>query len=279
MNYFVRFLFLIFLFSRGLGVQGQTTSIMTFNIKFDNPNDGVNAWEQRKRSLVELIGRYKPDILGIQEGLYHQVEFINQHLSNHAYVGVGRDDGKKKGEYSAIYYDSTRFEFIAYQTFWLSGSPDRVSVGWDAAMERICTYGAFRSKTSDDTLHVFNAHFDHVGNEAREMSARLILSKIEEFGLRDERIVVMGDFNAAPGSDPINVFQKELDYGHEISQSKFQGSAGTYNAFDKYKLLTEPIDFIFTKHLEVFTYRHIEDRRENDLFISDHFPVIIEVKF
>ncbi len=252
---------------------------MTYNIRFDNPNDGENTWEKRKSSLADLIGHYQPDILGIQEGLFHQVEFIKDQLPNYAYIGVGRDDGKTKGEYSAVYYDSTKFDLITHKTFWLSESPHRVSVGWDAAMERICTYGALRSKVSNDTLHVFNAHFDHVGSEARKMSAQVILSKIEELGLKGKRIVVMGDFNAGPGSDPIKVFRKELDSGFELVKKELEGPPGTFNAFDKNHPLTEPIDFIFTKHLEIVDYRHIGDMRPDGHFISDHFPVFGEVKF
>lgn len=259
-------------------VQGQAASIMTFNIKYDNPDDGDNAWDQRKLSLVQLIGSYQPDMLGIQEGLFHQVEFIKQHNSKFVYIGVGRDDGKKKGEYAAVFYDSTKFDLLSHKTFWLSDSPDKVSVGWDAAMERICTYGMFRFKPGNDTLHVFNAHFDHMGSEARTKSAELIVRKISEYGLQDARIVVMGDFNAVPGSDPINILQHELDNGFDASEIEFQGPLGTYNAFDSNQPLTESIDHIFTKHLEVLIYRHVDDRRENGLFISDHFPVFIEVK-
>ncbi len=266
---------LILLFA---AAQGQTTSIMTFNIKYDNPADGEDSWDQRKDALVDLIARYHPDILGIQEGLLHQVEFIQQRIPNYTYIGVGREDGISKGEYSAIYYDSTKFELLTHETFWLSDSPDRVSVGWDAAMERICTYGRFRFKLSNETLHVFNTHFDHMGSEARKQSTVLILNKISAYGIQDERLVVMGDFNAVPESEPIAVLKKELDYGLDISESEFQGPDGTFNAFDSIRPLGDAIDYIFTNQLDVISYRHIDDRKGNGFFISDHFPVFIEVK-
>jgi endonuclease/exonuclease/phosphatase family metal-dependent hydrolase len=257
--------------------RGQTNSIMTFNIKFDNPADGENAWDQRKGELVALIKRHHPDILGVQEGLMHQVEFIKKHVPNYAYIGVGRDDGIKKGEYCAIFYDSTKFECIDQKNFWLSETPESVSMGWDAAYMRICTYGAFVSGV--DTLHVFNAHLDNEGSEARKKSASLILDKIREFGIQDKHLVVMGDLNAYSDSEPIEILKEMLDYGRDISTNGLEGSPGTFNAFDSKRFITEPIDYIFAKQLKIVKYFHLDEKRENGYFISDHFPVLIEFQF
>lgn len=260
-------------------IYGQTTGIMTFNIRYDNPNDHENSWEFRKNEVVGLITYYHPDFLGIQEGLYHQVAFIQQHCANYDYIGVGRDDGDQKGEFSAIYYDTTKFSLIAQETFWLSEHPDIISVGWDASMERICTYGKFKNKTTNHTIHIFNTHFDHIGTEARKKSAELILQKIAAYGLTKEKLVVMGDLNAEPTSEPIMILRKALDYGFEIAEKEFYGPLSTFNGFNPTLASDNRIDYIFTKNLEIYSYRHIDDRRINHLCISDHFPVLIEIKW
>ncbi|MBU1011368.1 MAG: endonuclease/exonuclease/phosphatase family protein [Bacteroidetes bacterium] len=252
---------------------------MTFNIRYDNPNDHENSWEFRKNEVVGLIAYYHPDFLGIQEGLYHQVTFIQQHCANYNYIGIGRDDGDKKGEFSAIYFDTTKFSLIAQETFWLSEHPDTISVGWDASMERICTYGKFKNIITNETIHIFNTHFDHFGTLARKMSAELILQKIAAFGLIKEKVVVMGDLNAEPTSEPITLLRKALDYGFEIAEKKFYGPLGTFNGFNNTLATDNRIDYIFTKNLEIYSYRHIDDRRINNLCISDHFPVLIEIKW
>lgn len=260
-------------------IYGQTTGIMTFNIRYDNPNDHENSWEFRKNEAVGLIAYYHPDFLGIQEGLYRQVAFIQQHCANYNYIGVGRDDGDQKGEFSAIYYDTTKFSLIAQETFWLSEHPDTISVGWDASMERICTYGKFKNKTTNDTIHIFNTHFDHIGTLARKRSAELILQKIAAYGLTKEKLVVMGDLNAEPTSEPIMLLRKSLDYGFELAEKEFYGPLSTFNGFNPTLASDNRIDYIFTKNLAIYSYRHIDDRRINHLCISDHFPVLIEIKW
>lgn len=150
---------------------GQEIKVMTYNIKYDNVNDTVNNWNDRKEKLVELIKHYGPSFIGMQEALHRQVAYIDSSLTDFSYIGVGREDGKVQGEYSEIHYDSTRYKVLEHKTFWLSETPDKVSVGWDAALERICTYGLFEDLNSGKKLWVFNTHFDHRGKTAREKSA------------------------------------------------------------------------------------------------------------
>jgi len=192
---------------------------MTYNIRYDNPNDGDNWWQNRKSEVVKLINYYQADFLGVQEALHTQVEYISDNTPQYNYIGVGRDDGKMKGEYTALYFDSSKFELIKEETFWLSDNPDQVSVGWDASMERICTYGQFADKVTDNEYYVFNAHFDHRGPLARENSAKLIVKKIIELGIQHEKIIVMGDFNCLPDSKPITAFKSELNDAGALSTS------------------------------------------------------------
>lgn len=275
----MKFLFSLFTLSLFcVSLSAQSVSAMTYNIRYDNPKDGDNWWQNRKSEVVKLINYYEPDFLGVQEALHAQVEYISDNTSQYQYIGVGRDDGEKKGEYTALYYDSSKFELIKQETFWLSEMPSQVSVGWDASMERICTYGHFRNKVTKNDYYVFNAHFDHRGPLARENSAKLIVKKIRELGILMERIIVMGDFNCLPESNPITAFLTELNDAGELSTSGIYGPVGTFNQFDPSFIPDRRIDYILTKNLKVHSYRNIDDRRTNNLWPSDHLPVIVTVE-
>jgi len=252
--------------------------VMTYNIRNDNAYDKENSWQYRKEELVDLIEFYHPDFIGVQEALYNQVTYIVNNASNYKYIGTARDDGDKKGEFSAVYYDSLKYKLIVQKTFWLSETPEEVSVGWDASMERICTYGNFIDKQSKDTIHIFNTHFDHIGPIARAKSTELIISKINEYGLDNAKVVMMGDLNSAPQSKPIEIFNSSLKDAQKISKNKHYGPIGTFNNFDTTLLLDNRIDYIFTQNLTVKSHRHVDDKRKNNLWVSDHLPVLVELK-
>jgi len=251
---------------------------MTYNLRNDNAYDKENSWQYRKAELVDLIEYYHPDFIGIQEALYNQVTYILNNASNYNYIGTARDDGDKKGEFSAVYYDSLKFKLIEQKTFWLSESPEVVSVGWDASMERICTYGNFIDKQTKDTIHIFNTHFDHIGPIARAKSAELIVSKIDQYDLNNAKIVVMGDLNSEPQSKPIEIFNSNLKDAQKISKKKHYGPIGTFNNFDTALLLEKRIDYVFTQNLTVKSHRHVDDKRKNNLWVSDHLPVLVEIQ-
>ena len=161
---------------------GSQSSFMSFNIRYDNKGDMENSWDNRKEELAGMVKYYNPDLLGIQEGLYNQVMYLDEMLPEYDWIGKGRNDGKTKGEFSAIFYKKEKWENIFNTTIWLSETPDSVSKGWDAALERIATMGLFRNLKNKDTIFVINSHFDHIGNVARQKSAELILDKITKMG-------------------------------------------------------------------------------------------------
>ena len=255
-----------------------TNTIISYNIRYDNQWDKENRWSFRKKRLIQLLIDYNPSIFGIQEGLHNQVKYIDSSLTKYNYIGIGRDDGNAKGEFCAIYFDTDHYEVLETSTFWLSETPDVVSVGWDAAMERICTYGLFKSKTLDENFWVFNAHFDHVGTTARKKSSELILSKIKELNTQSFPVILMGDFNSNSKSDPIKIFKNNLQDALEISSTNLRGPIGTFNGFDNRHPLDNRIDYIFVKNMKILSYRHIDDRLANNRHISDHFPVMISVQ-
>lgn len=252
---------------------------MTYNIRYDNPNDGENSWNLRKSSVVDLIDKYRPDILGIQEGLSNQVHYLDSCLVNFTYIGVGREDGKQKGEFSAIFYDSTIFRVLTSSTFWLSKTINTVSVGWDAALERICTYGLFEHKSSGKKIWIFNTHFDHIGKRARKNSAKLIINKIKDLNTENYPVILTGDLNTKPGSKPIIILDDYLTRVSVASKKPLNGPTGTFTGFEKEYPLNESIDYIFESNLKVQSCIHIADRRPNQLFISDHLPVMATFDF
>jgi len=275
MRCFKMFLFqgviLISLFSTALG---QPTKLITYNIRYDNPNDGENIWENRKNKLAGLINYYEPSFLGIQEGLLNQVEFLDSSLTAYEYIGVGRDDGKQKGEYCAIFYDTRTYKVILDSTFWLSETPGIPSNGWDANLNRICTYGLFENLDTKERIWVMNTHFDHRGVMARENSARLISKRVELINEDNLPLVLMGDFNATVEQKPIQILKAKLSDALEISEKPFYGPPGTSNGFRQEEIVKR-IDYLFTKNVRVLSYSHIDDRRDNNLHVSDHLPVLM----
>ena len=258
--------------------ENRTLSIISYNIKYDNKLDNINTWEARRNDLLNIFKDNEPSFIGIQEGLQHQVDYIKLNLPNYDYIGSGRDDGKTKGEFCAIYYDSSEYNLLKQSTFWLSSNPLEVSVGWDAALERICTYGYFEHKNSDKRIWVFNTHFDHIGRISREKSSKLILDQINKLNGFSEPTVVMGDFNDLPNSLTIKTINKKLDDAMKINLVDHIGPIGTFNGFNVSDPIEKRIDYIFVKKMEILSHQHLDLRLRNGNHISDHLPVIIKAK-
>ncbi|RZT91866.1 endonuclease/exonuclease/phosphatase family metal-dependent hydrolase [Ancylomarina subtilis] len=269
-------LFILIVLSLSHSVLGQSTKLMSFNIRYDNQWDIENNWMLRRDKITKLINRYQPSIVATQEALSNQVNFLDSTLSNYSYIGIGREDGKQKGEFCAIFYNPAKYKVIKQATFWLSETPDIVSVGWDAALERICTYALFENINTKEQVYIFNAHFDHQGKVAQENSARLILKKIEAINKEDLPVVLMGDLNVTPEEKTITILKEELTDAITLSSSPFYGPKGTFNAF-KNEPVTSRIDYCFVKNIKVLSYSHIDDRLDNNKHISDHYPVLVEI--
>lgn len=277
MKYILKLLPLLFLAICLSDISGQCMKVMTFNLRYDNPDDNQNNWEYRKESVVALIRHYSPDILSVQEGLKNQLQYLHDSLQGYSYVGVGRDDGKDKGEFCAIFYDTTKYRMISNSTFWLSETPEKVSKGWDAALERICSFAFFQDRESGFKFWIFNTHFDHIGEKARVESARLILRKIKETNIAQFPVVLTGDFNTEKGSEALSVLENGLSEASTVSKEPLYGPKGTFNDFVPNNNTKECIDFIFVSGFAVKSITHIDDRRNNNLCISDHFPVLSEI--
>ncbi len=270
-------LFLLLVLS--LIVEARDTRLMTYNIRYDNPNDGVNAWNHRKSDVISLLRNHAPDILGIQEALPNQVTDLGNAMPEYGHVGVGRDSGNA-GEATTIFFRNDRFTVIVSGTFWLSATPDVPSRGWDAALNRICTYGLFEDRQSKRRFWVFNSHFDHQGDIAKVESVRLILSKIKRLNAQDYPLLLMGDFNSTPNTAPVDLLKERMHDSRDISRSEPVGPFGTFNGFNSEQPVSSRIDYIFTdkiNQVKVISHAVLEDLN-NGRYPSDHLPVLAVIR-
>jgi len=273
----ILFLLLLFVFT-GTTLYSQEMEVMSYNIKYANENDGENSWSKRKDHITNQIKFYEPDIFGVQEALVSQLNHFKAEMKNYKYVGVGRDDGKEAGEFSAIFYNSDEFEVLEENTFWLSETPDEISVGWDAAMERVCTYAKFKEKNSEKIFWVFNTHFDHVGEKARENSAKLIWEKISTVNNENLPVILMGDLNLEPDSSGIQFLAEKMNDSKIIAELDY-GPEGTFNGYNFEEPVNRRIDYIFTSDsIEVKKYAVLSDSKDLK-YPSDHLPVLVEFEF
>ena len=256
----------------------QQMNIISFNIRYNNPGDGENAWINRKDMVAGLLQFHDPDMFGLQEALHGQILDVQNNLKGYEWFGVGRDDGKKAGEFSPIFYNKSKFKLLDHGTFWLSETSEKPSTGWDAALNRIVTWGIFKTKETEKEFMVFNTHFDHVGVEARKNSATLIRNKIEEMVPAGTPVILTGDFNLTPDQKPIIMLKEYMDDSYEVSEEPPYGPMGTYSGFNLDSELNRRIDYIFVRgNLEVLKYAALSEIK-NKRFPSDHLPVFAKIK-
>ncbi|PIB96369.1 endonuclease/exonuclease/phosphatase family protein [Caulobacter sp. X] len=252
-----------------------TLRVMSYNIRYDNPDDRPD-WRARRGPMARQVAFFAPDILGLQEALPPMVDDLAGALPGYAHFGVGRDDGGAKGESTTVFYRADRFERVLAQTRWCSPTPERPGKAYDAALPRTYTRLVLREKSSGRLWDVRNAHLDHVGAESRRLCARQILDQAAWPG---SRLIVLGDFNSAPGEPPHAVLTGEgspLRDAREASPIVF-GPAGTFNDFSPGAPPKGPIDYVFVdRRLKVTRFATLTDT-DNGLAISDHFPVVADV--
>lgn len=254
----------------------QAFNVASYNLRYDTPADGDNAWAQRRSALLALLRRHRFDIIGTQEGLHHQIRDIAT-LPEFAFVGAGRDDGRQAGEYAAIIYRKDRFKVLRSGTFWLSETPDVPSYGWDArCCRRIAGWAHLKDRRSGRTLYFFSAHFDHQGEVARRESAKLLLRKIRDIA-GDAPVISAGDLNATPGSEPVTLLLGTLHDASAVSRSPPTGPQGTFNGFQAYPATPIRIDYLLVNgQIKVLSYATIADA-EGGRVPSDHFPIVARV--
>ncbi len=250
--------------------------VATYNLRQNNPNDGVNAWPNRKEEVKGLIRFHEFDIFGTQEGFIGQLNDLLE-MEEFAYTGHGRDDGKDAGEHSAIFYRKDRFKLLDSGDFWLRETPDNPGRGWDATCcNRICSWGKFRDLETSKEFFFFCVHFDHQGVVARKESAKLMVKKIQDIA-GDFPVFCVGDFNSTPETEQIKTMQTLLRDSRQVSAMPPYGPAGTFNSFNFNAAMDKRIDYIFvSSQIDVLKYGVLTDNKDQR-FPSDHQPVVVKV--
>jgi len=248
----------------------DTLRLTSFNIRLSSVDDGINNWNLRKSLLKTYVEKNAPDILGVQEALPNQISYLDS-ISNYEYVGVGRDNGMTLGEYCAIFYNSNKLEVRESGTFWLSETPQKPGLGWDAVCNRICTWAKFKDKSGKE-FYVFNTHFDHMGVKARIESARLINSKIALVA-PDVPVFFTGDLNTEDLSLPIEILKDFMTDSRGVALARDPTDGKSFNGFVADAPAKIKIDYIFTRdNIRTLSFKTNQDRPDGR-FISDHYAV------
>ncbi len=255
-------------------------TVMSYNIRYNNPDDGENAWPNRKNHVTDMMNSvYDADVIGVQEALKGQLDDLQARMPGYSWVGVGRDDGKNTGEFSPIFYKTERVELIVTNTFWLSETPHRPgSKSWDAAITRVATWAKFRDRMNDQEFYVINTHFDHVGEVARVESAKLITQFVDDLE-ENLPVIVTGDFNIPESSEAYSVLteSKRLSDARYESESGHSGPTASFSDWETLRPEESRIDYIFVSdEVGVLSHRIAADRYDGR-FPSDHLPVVSEV--
>ncbi|MFD2595474.1 endonuclease/exonuclease/phosphatase family protein [Sphingobacterium griseoflavum] len=288
-------------------VHAQSLTVGSYNIRYDNKGDrqNGNGWPQRLPVITSIVKNVDFDVFGAQEVLHHQLLQLDSLIGDtYGYVGVGRDDGRTKGEYAPIFYKKERFDAVSNGVFWLSDTPDEPSKGWDAALPRICTWLQLEDNSSKKRFWYFNLHMDHVGVKAREESCKLVLKKIQKMVKSDEIAILTGDFNVDQENPmyQILVGSSQLRDSYVVADYRYAWN-GTFNAFDANLFTNSRIDHVFvTPNVQVDKYAVLTDTYRSpkgeekeikkgdfpkelsfkDYLVrmpSDHFPVVVDLRF
>lgn len=250
-------------------------TIASYNLRMNTPGDSLNAWPYRTENVKALIRYHEFDIFGTQEGFIEQLKDIAE-LSEYAFTGKGRDDGKEAGEHSAIFYRKDRFRLLQSGDFWLSETPDKPGKGWDATCcNRICSWGKFRDLQTKKEFYFFSVHFDHRGVVARQESGKLMVKKIKKIA-GNSSVICVGDFNSTPETQQIAEMQTILKDSYKVTQQPPYGPEGTTNGFKFDAPMKRRIDYIFVSHdIKVLKYGVLTDAKDQR-YPSDHQPVVIK---
>ncbi|KIC90102.1 endonuclease/exonuclease/phosphatase family protein [Flavihumibacter sp. ZG627] len=262
-----------------LPVFGQSIIAGSFNLRYDNPRDTGNLWQQRAPIAAALIRFHQFDIVGTQEGLRHQLDDLQNALPQYAQYGIGRDDGKRKGEHSSILYRKDKFLVKDSGSFWLSDNPDGPGFGWDAKHNRICSWLKLETIKGRKSFYVFNVHYDHQGVIARQQSSKLALEKISSIAGRSP-VIFTGDFNGNHQSEwylslkESTLLEDALNHAPDPYLNN-----GSFNSFKDNNPSKDIIDHIFiTSHFKVKRFGILTDTYHGK-YPSDHYPILAELVF
>lgn len=260
--------------------------VMTFNLRVDVKDDGLNAWGNRAKKVSTMIKKHQPAVIGTQEGLLRMLQEMETDLPNYKWIGEGRQGGMKD-EFCAIFYRSDVLECMEYGQFWLSENPNEPgSKSWGSDLPRICTWGSFRPlHHQGEEFLLFNTHLDHISQRARENGIAFIAEKIHHlYEKKKKPIILTGDLNSKPDNQVVCFLNGEdTIHGQTTNlQNAFKALHGepgqTFHDFTG-KKEGQPIDYIFcTPEVTVKTTVIDKDMVEGS-YPSDHYPVVTVVDY
>ena len=280
-----KFLIVFTLFTLQSFLSAFEIDAVAFNIRFDNPKDGENAWPNRKEMVGKWIESESPDVIGLQEALRHQINDIKKVATAYSEYGVGRDDGKSRGEHCTILYLKKRFTLDKKDcgTFWFSDTPEKIaSKSWGNEIPRICTWARLIHKKTGKGFYLYNVHYDHQSQSSRIGASNLIIERISNRKQSNEPIILMGDFNAAEKNPAITVFKEEplklVDTFRVVKPD--EKMVKTFHGLRGGSFMGGKIDhvFILPKTAEVRSAEIVRFNKDNR-YLSDHYPVRAKLSF
>ncbi len=253
----------------------ESLKVMSYNIRLGSAKDGTNSWNLRYAATAEMIKDQAPDVFGVQEALSYQVLFIEENFRNYECVGVGREDGKKEGEFMSIFWNKKTVSMLKWGTFWLSETPDKPSMGWDAACFRTATWALMKDKKTGKKFYFVNTHLDHKGKEAQKNGLKLIVDRIAQINPDGYPMVLTGDFNMEPDNSNLAELDSKMQSARKIAAKT--DSHDTYNGWGRGKGI---IDYIYVSGFgSCPEYQTITKRYADRKFVSDHYPVCAKLIF
>ena len=251
--------------------------VMSYNIRYGSAEDGTNSWQYRWPATISMLNDVQPDVFGVQEALDFQLTLVSEMARNYKNVGVGREDGKHDGEHMAIFWNKKTVKMLKWGTFWLSETPEKPSMGWDAACFRTATWALMKDKKTGKKFYFVNTHLDHVGKEARKLGLKLIVDRIDDINPEKYPMVLTGDFNVRPDNPCLVDLDKIMTSTRKIA--KKTDSKGTFNGWRKDRE-GGVIDYIYVSGFgEVVEYETITKKYADRSFVSDHYPIMSVLKF
>ena len=252
-------------------------TVMSYNIRYGGAEDGTNSWPYRYAYSAMMLLDQKPDVVGLQEALTYQLDYLEDYVKPYKYVGKGRDDGKKKGEYTAILYNSKTQKLKSWGVFWLSETPEKPGIGWDAACPRTATWALLQDKKSGRQYYFVNTHLDHVGTEARKKGIELVLGRISQMNKSGLPVVLCGDMNVGQDDPALAGLASSMT---SCRKTAFKSDNGiTYNAWGKVKEQSQTDHIYYSGFDHCHNFAVHTKKYEGRAYISDHFPVVAEMVF
>ena len=251
--------------------------VMSYNIRLGVGKDGTNAWQFRAPATIAMLDAQKPDVFGVQEAYDFQIAFINEFSKDYKNVGVGREDGKKKGEHMSIFWNKKTVSLIKWGTFWLSETPEKPSKGWDADCIRTATWALMKDKKTGKKFYFVNTHLDHKGKEAQKNGLQLIVDRIDSINPEGYPMVLTGDFNIKPNNPALVGLEKRMQCTRKIADKT--DSINTFNGWS-IKPTDKIIDYIYVSGFsECPEYKTVTEKYLERPFVSDHYPIISRLIF